>query len=99
MVQILWEFVVKKENIEDFERYYSASGAWAALFAKSEKFRGTHLLRDTDHAGRFVTVDLWEDLGAFQTLRALHAKEYEKLDRACETFTEREHCIGVFQVS
>ncbi len=98
MVHIIWDFTVRAEKIRGFERHYSSAGSWAALFARSRGFRGTHLLRDTEHPRRFLTVDAWDDLAAFQSFREQHAADYDALDRVCESFTESEHRIGVFGV-
>ncbi len=99
MVQIVWEFSVPRELISEFERQYSSHGSWAALFARSRHFRGTHLLADSERPGRYLTVDSWDDLASFQSFRAEHSTAYEALDRSCEPLTNSEHRLGIFVVS
>src|SRR5580658_5065714 len=64
MVRVVWEFFVRADRVTDFEKYYASSGRWADLFRKSEGFRGTVLLRDTENARRFLTIDSWENASA-----------------------------------
>ncbi|ABF40565.1 hypothetical protein Acid345_1563 [Candidatus Koribacter versatilis Ellin345] len=97
MWHILWEFRVAPERRAEFERVYSAAGEWAALFAKSQEFRGTTLLRDPQVAGRYVTEDVWKSAEAFERLKEEFAAEYKRLDELCEALTEYEMKIGGFQ--
>jgi heme-degrading monooxygenase HmoA len=98
VIQYVWEFLPKKEKIAEFERYYSGSGAWAALFAKSPGHRGTVLLRDAEQPSRYVTIDSWDSSELYQTMRKNFASEFEQLDRTCEAFTDSERRIGAFEV-
>jgi len=97
MVRFVWEFVARPEKAEEFERIYSNSGPWAQLFRKSGGFHGTTLLRDSEDACRFLTIDLWQSVAAQQQMRERYAKEYETLNRACEILTESERRVGVFE--
>ncbi len=96
MIEILWEFVVRKEKTSEFEHYYNHSGAWAQLFRKCPAYHSTTLLRESGN--RYVTRDCWESLAAFDDFRRGHAQEYDELDRLCEGFTESERRLGVFEV-
>lgn len=96
MIEILWEFIVRKDRQSEFERHYKSTGSWAQLFRKSPAFRGTDLLRES--GSRYVTRDIWENIEAFRDFRRQHAREYDELDRACEKLTESERELGVFEV-
>lgn len=98
MIQYVWEFLPKKEKIAEFERYYSSSGAWAALFAKSPGYRGTVLLRDAEQPARYLTIDSWDSPELYETMRKNFAPEFGQLDHACEAFTDSERRIGAFEV-
>lgn len=97
MVRFVWEFVARADRVKEFESAYANSGPWAQLFRKSGGFHGTMLLRDTENAGRYLTIDRWQSAAAQRTMRERFAKEYAELDRACEAFTESERRIGVFE--
>ncbi|MEX2271508.1 MAG: hypothetical protein WD690_08565 [Vicinamibacterales bacterium] len=34
MIQVVWQFVVKEEAVDRFERAYGPNGEWARLFAR-----------------------------------------------------------------
>jgi len=81
MVQIVWEFTILTEKKAEFERHYSSSGSWAALFRQAKGFKSTHLLRDLHDPRRYFTVDAWDDLDAYERFQEDFATAYEALDR------------------
>jgi heme-degrading monooxygenase HmoA len=97
MVRFVWEFWVRPDRVSEFERLYSSGGPWAELFRKSPGFRGTTLLRDTDDARRFLTIDCWDSIAAQSAMRQQFDLEYHELDRACEELTDTERRVGVFE--
>jgi heme-degrading monooxygenase HmoA len=97
VVQFVWEFVARPDKMEEFERYYSASGPWAILFRRSAGYQSTQLLRDAENARRYLTIDRWDSVASYRAMRERFAKEYEELDRVYEAFTETERSIGVFE--
>jgi heme-degrading monooxygenase HmoA len=97
MIQIIWEFVARRERAAEFERCYSSKGTWAELFRRAPGYRGTSLLRDAEQPRRFVTIDRWESAEAQREMREKFAREYEALDESCEGLTESERRIGVFE--
>jgi heme-degrading monooxygenase HmoA len=97
VVQLVWEFVVRPEKIREFERHYGAAGTWATLFRRSPGYQGTELLRDKARPNRYLTLDRWDDLAAYGTMRRKFAKEYHELDRTCEALTESEGHVGDFE--
>lgn len=98
LIEFVWEFVARKDRVADFERYYSASGAWAKLFEKNPGYRGTVLLRDAEQPNRYLTIDRWDGTELYHSMRQRFAKEFEELDRMCEAFTEVERRLGAFDV-
>jgi heme-degrading monooxygenase HmoA len=93
----LWEFEVKSGSEELFERTYGPDGAWAWLFRRDARYRGTRLLRDVGAARVYVTMDSWESRAAYEQFREMFAAEYAKLDRECEGMTVREMHLGQCQ--
>jgi quinol monooxygenase YgiN len=98
MIQVLWEYVVKPEQVINFESHYASAGTWAMFFKKTRAYHGTVLLRDSDQPNRYVTVDVWAARAAYEAFRSEHAKEYEEIDRLCAEFTTSERCLGVFDM-
>ena len=86
MVRFVWEFVAHADRVQDFEKHYSNSGAWAELFRKSAGYRATALVRDAENARRFLTIDSWENASAYRAMRECFAKEHAELDRFCRGF-------------
>jgi len=97
VIQIVWEFRVKAGREREFEERYSPAGDWARLFARSDGYRGTTLLKDTGRPGRYLVIDAWRDAPAFAAFKEAHGAAYAALDKECEALTEAEVPIGTFQ--
>ena len=98
MIEVIWEFRVKPQQVAEFEVDYSSLGPWATLFRGSPAYRGTRLLRDREDPLRFLTLDTWNDFAAYERFRAEHAERYRELDKVFERFTDSERLIGIFEV-
>ena len=98
MYTILWEFRVPPERCARFEAAYGADGPWAQLFARSDGFVGVELLRGTESAGRYLTVDRWRSRAHFAAFKNAFAKEYAALDQELEGLADSETRIGVFDM-
>ena len=97
MFIMVWEFIVRAEHRDEFESVYGSDGEWARLFAESEGYRQTQLLRDLSDPLRYVTLDIWASREAHDSFRQAHAKEYKALDIRCERLTEQENKLGEFE--
>ena len=82
MIRIVWEFRVRKGMEREFESRYSSYGAWARLFAKSDGYGGTTLMRDA---------------ASFAAFKQAQGNEYAALDKDCEALTEAEVHVGTFE--
>jgi hypothetical protein len=96
VIQIVWEFRVAAGKEADFERHYGPEGTWVQLFRKAAAFIGTELLRDLDVAGRYLTIDRWEDLKSYDLFRDRFADEYSRIDHLLEALTQAETKLGIF---
>jgi hypothetical protein len=96
MIEILWEFVVREERREEFEREYSAGGAWAKFFERSPAYHGTRLLAGEDN--RYITWDQWDSQEAYEEFRLANRQEYSDIDARFEALTVSERCLGIFQM-
>jgi len=99
MYTILWEFRVPPERCAAFEQAYGPTGPWGQLFARAEGFVGLDLLRCTEQAGRYVTVDRWRSRRDFEAFKDTFLAEYQALDRQLEGLAETETRIGAFDAS
>ncbi len=79
-----------------FESAYGPAGDWARLFRRVEGYVDTRLLADPEQPGRYVTVDRWTSLEAYETFRERLGEEYEALDGSFEELTEDERRLGAF---
>jgi heme-degrading monooxygenase HmoA len=96
MIEILWEFAVREERRDEFEKEYSAKGAWAEFFRRSAAYQGTKLLAGDDN--RYITWDRWESQEAYEEFRLANRAEYDDLDTKFAALRTSEHCLGVFQM-
>lgn len=71
----LWEFHVRAESRDEFERHYGPEGSWAALFRRAPGYLGTHLLRDRATDGRYLTIDRWQSEAAYRAFHAQFSRE------------------------
>jgi heme-degrading monooxygenase HmoA len=94
---IIWEFAVREEHLEDFICAYGANGEWARLFRLAEGYLGTQLLRSSQQAGVFVTIDRWESAARFENFQQEFGAEYKELDTRFEGYTLSERKVGVFE--
>jgi quinol monooxygenase YgiN len=96
MHSIIWVYRVVEAHCAAFVDAYSADGAWAQLFRRSDDYIGTELLNDRRDPLRFITIDQWKSHGAFHQFKQRYQAEYDALDSACAEFTESEELIGGF---
>jgi heme-degrading monooxygenase HmoA len=85
---------VKPESAAVFERVYGPGGDWARLFSSARGYLGTELFRSATTAGRYLTVDDWESLAAYDIFRARAAAAYADLDGRCDDLTESERLVS-----
>ncbi|MGH6893246.1 MAG: antibiotic biosynthesis monooxygenase family protein [Dongiaceae bacterium] len=96
MYAILWEFRVPAERRAEFETAYGPDGPWALLFAKAAGLVGVELLRRTEQAVRYLTIDRWRSRRSFEKFKDGFSAEYEALDRKLEGIADSETRIGAF---
>lgn len=61
---------------------------------QAEGYLGTELLRDRGNRLRYLTIDHWTGVEAWQAFRERFAAQYQALDRQCQDLTERETLLG-----
>lgn len=98
MIEIIWEFVVMKENQAKFELAYGPGGAWSKLFSRVRGFRGTTLLRDQTDPQRYLTIDVWDSQAQRDQMLIQHQAEYSELASRFSGWSESMRELGVFAV-
>lgn len=98
MVQIVREFIVREEALDQFRLAYGPGGAWSRLVSKRPGFRGTTLLRDTVNPHRYLTIDFWDTEDQWEQTLAVCRTEYANIDAAFAEWTEAETKVGTFRV-
>ena len=91
---VVWEFRVRVGSEAEFEQAYGPEGAWVRLFSSDPAYLGTELVRDVADPRRYLTMDCWISVEAYDAFKQNHVTEYGAIDRACERLTEGEKEIG-----
>lgn len=94
----IWRYQVRPERAAEFERVYGPEGAWAALFSEADGYIGTELLRETERAGAYLTIDRWRSHSAQRNFIEARADDYAELDERCRELTVAERQVGAFRV-
>ena len=92
----VWEYLVSEDQIDAFRRVYGPNGDWVALFRRDDEYLRTDLYQDVDDPRRFVTTDFWTSQAARDAFRQTFKKDFDELDRRCETLTKEERFLGDF---
>lgn len=93
----LWEYRVRPDSVEVFEKVYGPEGPWVQLFRRHEGYLGTELLTDPRRPGRYLTIDSWRSREDYREFQSCFAGELRALDERCERLTERERRLGDFE--
>jgi heme-degrading monooxygenase HmoA len=97
MFLVLWEFEVKPEYEQRFERVYGPGGDWDSLFRRDPNHTSTRLYRDASKPGMYLTADYWRSRESYEDFHKSRTTEYESLDAACEELTTNERHIGSYE--
>ena len=97
MLVIVWEYMARKDRLDEFQSLYSPDGPWVDLFKNSPGFVSTTLMRDVRDPHRFVIADRWSSEESYEAFKREFAKEYQSLSERGERLHRAEHLIGRFQ--
>jgi len=93
---IVWEYMARRDRLEEFETLYRPDGAWVDLFKKSPGFVSTTLMRDIKDPLRFVIADRWMSEESYEAFKREFAADYTELSARGERLHRAEHQIGRF---
>src|SRR5947209_20311911 len=96
---IIWEFRVAAGKRREFEGAYGPLGQWARFFGstKNNGYIETQLIRDAAIPPRYLTVDFWTSLQAYDRFKKDDKVVYESMYQRYESLTEPEREVGRVQ--
>jgi heme-degrading monooxygenase HmoA len=84
-------------DTETFEEVYGPDGEWAKFFRQGAGFIGTELLRDVDERDRYIVVDRWESIDAYNVFIAENQTEYLERSDESRMYYVQELRFGTFE--
>ena len=95
MVALVFRYDAR--DAQAFEEVYGANGEWARFFRQGVGYIGTELLRDVDEPDRYVVIDRWESIDAYNLFIAEHQKEYLERGDESRMYYLQELRFGAFE--
>jgi heme-degrading monooxygenase HmoA len=90
-------FSYEARDAEEFERVYGPEGEWSEFFRPGAGYVGTELLRDVEHAGRYVVIDRWESAELYNAFVTEHRDEYMRRTDDTAFHYSQELRLGTFE--
>ena len=81
----------------DFERVYGPEGEWAQFFREGVGYIGTELLRDIEEHDRYLVIDRWESIEAYNEFIAENQVEYLRRSDESRIYYLAELRFGAFE--
>ena len=97
MLVIVWEYMARRDRIEEFESLYRPDGPWVELFRRSPGFVSTTLMHDVKNRDRYVIADRWNSEESYEAFKSDFASEYQALSERGTRLYRAEHLIGRFE--
>jgi heme-degrading monooxygenase HmoA len=82
---------------QDFEEAYGPNGEWARFFRQGQGFIGTELLRDLEEPDRYLVIDRWESIEAYNEFIAERQAEYLRRSDESRLYYLAELRFGAFE--
>jgi heme-degrading monooxygenase HmoA len=92
-------FLYETRDTEEFENAYGPGGDWAQFFAGATGYLGSDLLRDLDQPGRYLVVDRWETVEAYNAFIATNGEEYMRRSDEMTGHYVQELRLGTFETA
>ena len=90
-------FTYEARDPEEFEQVYGPEGEWTEFFRAGEGYIGTELQRDLETPGRYLLIDRWASVEAYQAFIAAHRDEYVRRVDESAFYHRLELRIGTFE--
>jgi heme-degrading monooxygenase HmoA len=81
----------------EFEQAYGPEGDWAGFFSQGEGYIGTELLRDVDEPDRYLVIDRWQSIEAYNAFVSEHQAEHLRRSDESTFYHRQELRFGTFE--
>ena len=81
MVAVVWQFDIRPEASDDFERLYGADGTWTKLSRRSRSFLGSSFLRAIGSENRYLLVEYWGEMMVYEKHLADFSEQVRTLEQ------------------
>jgi len=90
-------FSYEVRDTAEFERVYGPDGEWAQFFGRGRGYVGTELLRDLEMPGRYLVVDRWASVEAYNGFVSEYRDEYMRRVDETRFHYDSELRFGTFE--
>jgi heme-degrading monooxygenase HmoA len=95
MIALVFRYDVR--DAETFPEVYGPDGEWAKFFRQGAGFIGTELLRDVEEEDRYIVIDRWESIDAYNGFISANQKEYLERSDESRMYYLQELRFGTFE--
>jgi len=95
MIALVFRYDVRDSGT--FAGVYGPDGDWAKFFRQGAGFIGTELLRDVEEPDRYVVIDRWESIDAYNDFISVNQKEYLERSDESRMYYLQELRFGTFE--
>ena len=95
MIALVFRYDVR--DTEMFEDVYGPDGEWAKFFRQGAGFFGTELLRDVEEPDRYIVIDRWESIDAYNAFISENQQEYLERSDESRMYYLQELRFGTFE--
>lgn len=96
MVAVGWQFEIKPELQQEFERFFGADGEWTRLSRRSRSFLGSSFLRDLAEPARYLLIEYWSEAFVYDRHLADFRSEMGRLEAERERMVLSLRPLGLF---
>jgi hypothetical protein len=96
VIAVVWQFEVKPDAREAFERFYGADGEWTMVSRRSRSFIGSSFLREFSQEPRYLLVEYWSEMLPYERHLADLSDEIAALERNRDEMLVSSAPLGVF---
>jgi heme-degrading monooxygenase HmoA len=90
-------FSYEVRDTAQFEAVYGPEGEWATFFTDAAGYIGTELLRDVEQPGRYLVIDRWESVDAYNAFASARRDEYMRRVDDTRFMYDQELRFGTFE--
>ena len=96
MVAVVWQFTVREDKTDEFERFYGADGDWTKLSRRSRSFIGSSFLKDLAFPTRYLLVEYWSEMFVYEKHLVDFDTQLKTLEERRQAFQVNVESLGVF---